>query len=224
MSQKLTDLQLLSVANDNMVVYVAYQGGDYALPLGIIKQLITLPTRDSLGISNVDNTSDLDKPISRDVAQALARTLKDDSSIAMSQITNLVQTLAGFADKTTIEEALALVNTALEGKRDENTPIAISEVALLEQALLSKADASHSHTGLEQAVSTIIQSLSEYARANHTHEISEVSGLSTELNNRPTTQAMNLALAEKADANHRHQATDIDGVEPTTVAAEVFSW
>lgn len=43
MSYKLTDLEQLTIAADDMLLYVAYQGKDFSFPLGLIKSLVTNP-------------------------------------------------------------------------------------------------------------------------------------------------------------------------------------
>lgn len=199
MSKKLTEMQVLALAADDMLMYVAYKGKDFAFPLGLIKTLIAVPTRESLGIDKVDNTADIDKPMSLEVQQAISTLMTKDAEIPISQIKDLVTVLESKADTTAVNQQLVIINQTLANKRDKNTKLNISEIESLTESLAALANKEHRHLDYEQSIQDIIIALDSVAAKNHSHRINEIDGLNEALNNRPTTEAVNQLLLEKAN-------------------------
>lgn len=110
-------------------------------------------TKEQVGLGNVDNTADIDKPVSNAVNSAIntfkeenskehtkihsaINTFKEESEITFTEINNVIEALL-----TNIQQAEQLIETL---KRDTNT------------ALANKADSNHNHD-------------STYSKTNHTH-------------------------------------------------------
>lgn len=64
----LSSFGLLNSTNDDVKILVTYNGNTYLLRLGEIKALVT---KAGIGLDQVDNTSDLDKPLSNAIIAAL---------------------------------------------------------------------------------------------------------------------------------------------------------
>jgi len=75
MSKKISQLEELLVdalPDDGGVFTVVVSGGiNYKFDLANVAAFVPLPTREDLGLGNIDNTSDADKPVSIAVARAL---------------------------------------------------------------------------------------------------------------------------------------------------------
>ena len=78
---------------------VAYNGATYRFKLGNIVGLIPIPTKAQIGLGNVDNTSDLAKPVS--AAQQVALDLKSNfgHTHQTSDINGLASTLSTYNDR-----------------------------------------------------------------------------------------------------------------------------
>jgi hypothetical protein len=120
--------------------------------------------RTNLGLGNVDNTRDADKPVSTATQTALNG--KVDT-------TTFNTALNGKVDTTTF-------NTAMSGKANTSHTHSISQVSGLQTALDGKAAASHTHP-ISQ-VDGLQAALDGKAAEGHTHAIADVTGLQNSLN------------------------------------------
>ena len=100
--------------------------GWFKTTLSSIAALTPAPTKTSLGLDRVDNTSDDEKPISQLVAEALANKSASNHRHAIEHTNGLIEALAGFAEK--------------------NHTHNLSESPDLIEALQQKADSEHSHS------------------------------------------------------------------------------
>lgn len=136
-------------------------------------------TPSMLGLGNVDNTRDTDKPVSTAQSTAI------NSAVAAVS--------AAKADKThthSVNDVPGL-QTTLDGKASASHTHQVSQVVGLQAALDGKSSTGHTHT-MDQ-VSGLSSALSGKSAVGHTHTKDEVAGLNADLNWLSNT------LASKAD-------------------------
>jgi hypothetical protein len=141
-------------------------------------------TKADVGLSNVDNTADLNKPVSTAVQTALDAKAASVHNHAIGDVTGLQSALDGKAS-TVHGHAIADVTGlqgALDGKASTVHSHGISDVTGLQGALDGKASSVHGHgisdvTGLQGA-------LDGKASTVHSHGISDVTGLTPELSSK----------------------------------------
>lgn len=123
MGAKISSFPVKTSLVGNEILPVVHNSTNYVVTIDLIKTLITAA---QIGHENVDNTADIDKPISLLVEQALVGKANQFHSHDISNISGLATVLAGKAE--------ALHNHA------------ISEITGLATALAAKAEALHNHT------------------------------------------------------------------------------
>lgn len=176
--------QLEALANPTRSTKVIVGSGN-KLYANLLSSLFALVTKADVGLPNVDNTSDADKPVSTATAQALQAKASQQSLDALAQ---------ALADKASQADLDALVQAATHFVTD----------TALSQALQGKANAQHSHS-LED-VTDLIEALNGKADASHQHPQSAIQSLVEDLN------AIRLSITGKAAAQHSHAAADITGL------------
>ena len=182
MADKISQLTEVATLTGEEDVPVASQGHTLKFKL---KRIAELVSKEDLGLGNVDNTSDLGKPISTAVASAL-------NGKAAASHKHTIDNINGLAD-------------ALDDKAEVTHSHAILDVSGLSEALLGKADANHGHS--IQSVAGLTEALAGKSSSDHTHNKSEVAGLVEDL------QAISQAVDSKADALHMHSYLDITGLK-----------
>lgn len=104
---------LATAADDSMQLYVVYNGRDYRI---LLSTLLSLVSKARLGLENVDNTNDMDKPIST-ATQAALSTKADSSNVVTREEWNLfVQQFAGMMSPAELEAVISEIQTALLSK------------------------------------------------------------------------------------------------------------
>lgn len=190
MASKVSQLKILSTLSGDEDVLIAYKGANWRVK---ISSILAAFDKKAINLDKVDNTPDLDKPISRAVQQAL-----DDLAAGAPSVT--IQDVQGLPDALTgIDQAFAAVAQSLSQKLDATATFSIDEINGLQLALSSKAAASHTHAlsgiaGLTEALQEISGALSNKADSMHSHSTESISGLNqliAELtkNHIPTVQA-----------------------------------
>lgn len=104
-------------------VWVVYNKQDYRTSLAAIFSLISKAT---VGLGNVDNTSDINKPISAKVAEALSKKL---------DITALAEAVSGFVSLDILNQSVETLTQAISGKastEDMNAAISAAVSPILE--------------------------------------------------------------------------------------------
>ena len=183
----------LNIPDSEMIQYIK----DYLIPVEFkhpvtgqlfnfrvsLGQLILAVSRVDLGIDRVDNTSDLEKPVSDPVRSLLDKTYNTDTKIPIEDVNGLVD--------------------VLENYRLRNVPIDITEIADLIYVLSNKASINHTHE--QRDMVWISELLSQYAPANHSHSLSNLEGwsifiqdLTTTLSNRTTPQQVAQIVDQRA--------------------------
>ena len=143
--------------------------------------------RANLGLGNVNNTSDLDKPVSTATQAAIDSGLATkanvshthskaeitDLSLTWNDVTGKPTTFSPSAHSHTIADVTGLQG-ALDGKAASSHTHAIADVTGLQGALDGKAASSHAHTW-----SQITDKPSTFPPSGHTHPLSQITGGTT---------------------------------------------
>lgn len=159
-----------------------------------------------LGLGNVENTSDLEKPVSAATQAALdTKASKDDLSAVTASVTETITPrLDALASSkadvvhTHVVSDITGLSAALAGKAAATHTHAIADVTNLQAALDGKAPTAHTHSIAE--VNNLQATLDGKAAAAHTHAIADVSGLQTSLDG-------------KAPKSHTHAISDVTNLQ-----------
>ena len=150
-------------------------------------------TKTQVGLSNVDNTSDLDKPISTAVQSALDNL--EDRIDAIDEIGSSI-TLAslGGASATDLSNHIS----------DTNNPHSVT------YSQTGAAAASHTHTEAD------ITDLGSYANSSHTHMVSDITDASSLASSSHTHVEADITdLGNYASSNHTHTLSNITDITAT---------
>ena len=192
-------IQAPAVVNDSFVP-VFYSGMTYRVSLGDIAGMVTKTT---IGLGNVDNTSDVNKPISTATQTALNNKADANHTHSIQQVTGL--------------------NASLATKASIDHSHAIAEIPGLEATLASKAGLSHEHAmtevmGLTAALNSktdaalVNSQLSAKANVSHQHNASDIIGLPAIPADLATQSFVQNAIANEPVHSHSHAYTEISGL------------
>jgi hypothetical protein len=157
MAKKISQLDLLEIVTGNEFIPLAVNGNNYKISISFLK---TLVNAFDVGLGNVDNVSDLDKPISTAVANAL------NSKVALQTVIDLLLEKADSIHQHSIGHIVGLVES-LEALAPRNHSHSMDEISLLNSMLdeireliAAKANSTHQHgvndiLGLRDAVIAI---------------------------------------------------------------------
>lgn len=187
-------------------------------------------SKSDVGLGNVDNTSDLNKPVSSAMQTALSGKANSTHSHAQSDVNGLAAALSGKQDTLTAGSNITIVNnvisatggggggganwgeiggtlsnqtdlaTALNGKASSSHSHSISDVTNLQSSLDGKASSTHSHTISD--VTDLQSTLNGKASSSHSHSISDVTNLQSSLDG-------------KASSTHSHTISEITNLQST---------
>lgn len=218
-----------TLTGDELVMLVVAGVGNYQIPVSaLLTGLSQMPvTAEQIGLGNVDNTADLDKPVSTAVqalldglSQALVAKAEVLHQHAIDDVTGLQAILTDLVTVTVLADGLSgKANTTHQHATSDLTDLATAladyvTAAALTQALASKADTAHSHTATDitdltivlgdyATVASLTQALATKADAVHQHAITDIVDLET------TLSSLSTALSGKADTAHTHVSADI---------------
>ena len=193
-------LNLVTSLTGNEDVVIAVNGRAARVKAGLLKIAGASFTAESIGLGEVDNTPDLDKPISTKVSEALE--LKADKSALANLVTTDLLTLAvgDKADKAALEDLVTdeELTLAIDTKADKAALDALVTKSIFDEALLLKADKSelsdlvtisafngaladklNSTVFVDYSAAAAIQlaKIDEKAEAAHTHAYHDISDL-----------------------------------------------
>lgn len=108
---------VLDTAPDTGYLYIVHQNTDYRIALATIFAAIT---NHRFGLENVDNTADINKPIS--LLQQAALDLKANTSDIVSRtlFDQLVVSLSEYVTQVQLDSILASLNLAISSKEDKS--------------------------------------------------------------------------------------------------------
>ena len=214
---KVSQLTQLSQADPDMQFLVVYQGRNYRMGLGDMLSIVEQPTKEDLGLGNVDNTSDLDKPLSTATIEALDNKANKNHGHSIGAISQLQESLD---NKANILHSHQMVD--IDGIQEAlNTKANQSEITRLEGEISSKSPITHTHEEfplIQQAIDYLNQYKSD---TNHTHSeftlIEEILARKAEINHSHEefvqfTQLIADLNDSKANKVHTHNMDSINGL------------
>lgn len=134
------------------ILYVIQNNQDFNITIGSLVDIVgRYINRQSLGISNVNNTSDEDKPLSAAAIEALEQKADRNNTVSMQSFNELSQLLSGKISTQTFEvQMAALVDriTPLEAISTESITLLVN--GLLESVYEAINQVSNTNTQLVQ--------------------------------------------------------------------------
>ncbi len=182
MGSKISQLGELQQLTGDEESVVALNGNNFKFKL---KKVAALVSKVDLGLDKVDNTPDLQKPVSQPMQQALDGKSNTNHTHNVSSIDGLPQ--------------------ALSAKANTQHNHTTGEVNGLAEALDGKANNVHSHE--ISGVNGLNDALGQKSNVGHGHPMSAINGLEGAF------QAVNNSLQNKAAALHQHSTTDVQGLD-----------
>ena len=238
-NRNLLQLDELGQAYDSSQLYVVHNSQDYRISL---ETLLSLITKTRIGLSDVDNTKDADKPISNPTQQAITEAISD--LVGRAEFDALVQSIQTTVDQETLDAAITNINLALNSKLNQDQTLALINQALmpvnqglvlLEETVndaLTRITSLESHDSVTQtqldAATAAVNQTTDLKLANISQTLSssiQVLGQSVDSRILLLTQSMNslsIALGNKADSAHLHSVTHVENfeLEVRRIAAE----
>ena len=198
-------------------VPVSYQGNNYKVRLDSVKFFIN---KTDLGLNNVDNTSDLEKPISNATATALLGKADTNHNHALADIDGLTDVISQKANIVHEHEILDVngLTAALDGKAAIDHGHSLASLPEVGQALTQKADVNHTHdianiNGLQDGLNNLQQQIDNFEPGVAT-DIEAALQTSPALSQMLALKADISQLDGKAEAMHSHEPTDIANLIP----------
>lgn len=186
------------------------QGRDYRITVGVLLSLID---RALLGIDQIDNTSDANKPVSE--AQATAIGLKADRQHrhAVSEIEGLAEALNALATQEMLQEAISALSNAMNGKATKTELAALAD-AISEQLILIQGrydTLANRVTAIENATNSVV---------SHEELNQAVTALQLEVAEslREISSQFTLALNSKLDKSGSLPVGQVEGFEEAVKA------
>ncbi len=228
----LLSLTPLTTVQETAEVYVVYDNKDYRMSLAT---LVSLVTKSRLGLGRVDNTSDLEKPISQQVTAALASKANSDAVPTLEAFTALSTSIQNVVSQDQLNTAITEISQLLQSKLDAtqlDTALATA-LAPITQGMQQITGTLSNHgdrlTALEQGgggsgTGGITQTQLDAAIAGANQYTDQtVSALSSSVDQQlltfsqqlsiinQTLSAFSTALSNKADKDHTHDLNQITG-------------
>ena len=176
-SKNLLQLTALDQALDSDQFYVVRGGNDYRVSLGI---LLSLVNKALIGLENVDNTSDAEKPLSSAVATALSGKADKGEVVSLEAYELLLQQLQNYVTQaeinTAIDEIWQAINSRMSNAQIEaaiNAAVEPFQTALTQiQTQLNELDLSGFVTidQVNEAISNALQALAPISLALADHQ------------------------------------------------------
>lgn len=183
-SMKISEINLLPVPTGLEQAVVAFDGVNKRITLNSIKSLVN---KTDVGLSAVDNTADIDKPVSAAVNTALTGKADIAHLHAIANVINLQNTLDSKSDVSHSHSNYALTNHVHD----------LTGVTGLQAALDNKTDTGHTHA--------------EHALTSHTHTVGNVTGLQAVLDNKTEVGHTH---TEYSPFSHGHNIANVTGLQP----------
>lgn len=181
-SKNLLTRTLATMANETMQLYVVYNGYDYRIQLST---LLSLVNKTRLGLDHVDNTSDLDKPLSTATIAELAKKANLADTVTREEWNLFVQQLSRYVtldqlnnsialiqqaltEKISVTEAQQLINTALSPIKVAITDIQdrLAALEIGDNAYATKAELTSAVTAVEGTITDLDDRLTAYIASN----------------------------------------------------------
>lgn len=177
----------IATADPNVIIPVFLNGTTYKITAA---NLLAMVTKGSVGLGNVDNTSDLNKPLSNAIVDALVLKANVGHGHEIADVNGLAASLlskASVGHNHSVSDVVGLQQT-LDGKADDNHTQPISSIVDLEASLASKANAAD-----------VQAALSAKSDVGHVHQMAEVVGLISTLQDYALQGNVNAAIAQLSE-------------------------
>lgn len=186
---------------EDVILIVNQDGVNFQISIEDLFKDIQIPTLFTLGLEKVDNTSDLEKPLSRATVEALNKKAAVLHEHELSSVVGLVDAL------NTIYQRLEMFEDAADYETIKaNLTLAVNE--LLEELDLNN----HTHDASQ------IVNLEEFIQEKFSNEvITQVNNIIEPITDRmsqieATLASIQEAIAGLSQANHKHEIDDINGL------------
>lgn len=190
--------EVLNPSGSEEIVGV-HGGQNVKLRLDKVKELVN---KNDVGLGNVDNTSDLQKPVSTAQQSALNGKSNVGHNHPISDITDL--------------------QTTLDTKADIVHAHNMADITGLQTALTSKSDIDHSHTAAE--LPEIQAELNNKASIVHAHNMADITGLNSALADKASIMHGHMA-ADIADLDaHVTDLLQNAGIVAGDVSVDNIEW
>ena len=184
MSKKISQLQLPDIITGQELIPVTIDGNNYAIKVSDITNLVT---KHSVKLGNVDNTSDINKPISSATQSAL------NDKVNVPDFNNLANTVAGKAnsvhnhtvnDVIGLEDALTSMNSSIQGLNGYAVQVNDNLQALtikVNNIVIPTSFPMSAVTGLQATITGINNAIAGKANFVHNHTVEDISGLDAKI-------------------------------------------
>ena len=116
MAKRISEFPEIVVPTGPEEVPVAFEGRTYRIKLGNLAGLIPLPTKAQIGLGNVDNTSDLAKPVSQAAQNALDGKANQNHTHTESEVVGLMETITSLSGQIIgVLDQVQVLGTQLTG-------------------------------------------------------------------------------------------------------------
>lgn len=225
-NRNILDLEELEVPYESGQLYIVHNSRDFRIS---VLTLLSLISKEKVGLDKVDNTADKDKPVSDPTRQAIDESIS--GVIGREEFDNFVERVQGNVTQEALDQVIARIMLVLDSKLDQAqttnmialalTPIQ-DEIMLLGQSMenaLQRVAALESsnfvtQTQLNSAVSSVGAATDQKVNSLRV-ELSNVIGLLSQsvdariLLITQNINAINASLANKSDRNHQHNTDSI---------------
>lgn len=231
-NHNLLELPELGEAFGSSQLYVVHNGTDYRTSVETLLSLITLR---SLGLDKVDNTSDMEKPISTATLEALNQKANISDIVGREELDGIIQQLQTMVTQEQLNTAISSITTALNSKLNQEqvellimhalapitqglTTIASSLEETIRRVGALEARDSVTQAQLTAAIQDVEQDTDLKIQALSSQVNGSIANLSQSTDLRLQNLVLmvnniNLALEGKAPLDHQHYFTDIVNFE-----------
>jgi len=140
MAGKISDQITRPQINGEEWLLLAYNGENYKVTIKQLLDAVPLPTLAALGLDRVDNTSDLDKPLSTAIINALNNKAAAIHRHSVADIDGLTEALQAKVDIATVNQTIGDLISTLSSKTDLADLQTSIQTALANYATLLQLD------------------------------------------------------------------------------------
>ena len=190
---------VLNTATPEQIFYTVVDGNDYFVALST---LLALVTKASIGLSNVNNTSDEDKPVSAATRQALD-SYNEEISLGFQAIPSIItDALASYVTTAQLQAAINGINQILDGK---TTPQQVNTI--VQGTIDPIVQSIQQHSAQISDLQNLVDNLSQTGQGDvTTAQLNQVIG---------RVAALEQGLTNLSDSfsSHTHSANSISGLQ-----------
>lgn len=152
---------LATAADADMQLYVVYNGHDYRI---LLSTLLTLVTKAKLGLENVDNTSDVNKPVSTAVQTELDKKLNASDAVPVEEWNLFLNKFAGMMSAADLNAVISQLQQAV-GSAVNATYLQQQITQALAPVNNALATLSSNYSSIQDAVSVVSNQISDVSAA-----------------------------------------------------------